>query len=96
MSAADTITVPLAQWEQLLTDIAGVKATLLEIREQNRRTIPDRPMSPAEIATIVGKSEKTVRRWIEKGLLRARKVGGTTLVRPVDLQRFLEGRTGHE
>jgi len=89
METDATITIPRAAFEQLCLDVAELKALLLD---REKRVIPDRPMSPKEVAAIVGKSEKTVRRWIEKRRLKAKKEGGTTLVRPVDLQRFLEGK----
>lgn len=84
-------TVSPEQWLALTTEVAEIKALLTKLAAQQARVIPDRPMSPAEVATIVGKSEKTVRRWIERGRLKAKTEGHTTLVRPVDLQRFLEG-----
>ena len=58
------------------------------------RAIPAHPMSPKEVATVVGKSERTVLRWIECGKLRAKKEGSITLIRPVDLERFLEPKGG--
>lgn len=66
--------------------------TLLRAREG--RAMPAHPMSPKEVATVVGKSERTVLRWIEKGALREKKIGEITLIRPVDLERFLEPKGG--
>ena len=60
------------------------------LADREARTIPDRPMSPAEVAKIVGKSTRTVIRWLDRGKLRAMHEGGIRLIRPVDLQRFLE------
>lgn len=64
--------------EKLLTDREG-------------RTIPDRPMSPREFAKAVGKSAKTVGRWINAGKLKAKREGRVTLITPVNAQRFLKG-----
>lgn len=61
---------------------------MLSAREE--RAIPERPMSPAEVAKIVGKSQRTVLRWLDSGKLRSKHEGKVRLVRPVDLQRFLE------
>ncbi|MEQ1861445.1 MAG: helix-turn-helix domain-containing protein [Chthoniobacteraceae bacterium] len=85
------VALPQPVWEKIVAELAAVR-TLLEAREA--RTIPDRPMSPAEVAKITGRSEKTVRRWIGRGKLRAKHEGRTMLVRPVDLQRFLDGGSG--
>lgn len=87
--AEEMMTLPKSAFEALCADVARLRE-LIEGREA--RAIPDRPMSPREVATIVGKSEKTVRRWIAKRRLAAKTEGHVTLVRPVDLQRFLEGK----
>jgi excisionase family DNA binding protein len=72
---------------EILERLARVEKLLLE---REGRTIPDRPMSPAEVARIVGKSTKTILRRITSGKLRAKRDGDSWLVRPVDLQRYLE------
>lgn len=85
----ETITIPRSEFDALRADVARL-LTLIESRES--RVIPDHPMSVAEVAKIVGKNEKTVRRWIERRKLVAKTEGRTTMIRPVDLQRFLEGK----
>jgi excisionase family DNA binding protein len=55
----------------------------------------DRPKSSAKFYTIeqiaecVEVSTRTVRRWIEKGLLVAHRVGGLIRISEADFQRFL-------
>lgn len=76
MSTNAEIIERLTRIEALLTHSVG-------------RTIPDRPMSLAEVATITGKSVKTVRRWVRRGQLRAKHEGRTWFVLPGHLRRFL-------
>ena len=55
----------------------------------------DRPKSPlrfytiAQIAECVGVSTRTVRRWIEKGLLVAHRISGLVRISDADFQAFL-------
>ncbi len=42
-----------------------------------------------EIASLVRRSERTVRRWIANGTLPSVKIGGTRLVAKTDLHRLL-------
>lgn len=44
-----------------------------------------------EIASLVRRSERTVRRWIANGTLPSVKIGGTRLVAKTDLHRLLSG-----
>jgi excisionase family DNA binding protein len=44
-----------------------------------------------EVATLVRRSERTVRRWIADGTLPSVKIGGTRLVAIAELQRLLSG-----
>jgi excisionase family DNA binding protein len=50
----------------------------------------DRTMSPGQLATIVGVSESTLKRWVDAGLLRAQKTaGGHRRIALVDALAFL-------
>jgi excisionase family DNA binding protein len=50
----------------------------------------ERTMSPAQIATIVGVSESTLKRWVDAGLLRAQKTaGGHRRITLTDVLAFL-------
>ncbi len=48
-------------------------------------------LTTAEVATIARVTELTVWRWVRSGRLPARKVGRRWLIRPGDLQAFIEG-----
>jgi excisionase family DNA binding protein len=56
---------------------------------------PDRPKAPTKFYTInqiadsVEVSTRTVRRWIEKGLLVAHKINGLVRISEADFQAFL-------
>lgn len=52
------------------------------------------PMRLKSVARLVDVSEKTVRRWIQKGLLRSHKLGGSRVVRKRDLRTFLDQQAG--
>lgn len=52
------------------------------------------PMKLKEVAQLVKVSVKTVRRWIQFGLLRSHKLGGARVVRPRDLRTFLDALAG--
>lgn len=54
------------------------------------RALPEHPMTPEEFATVTGKSAKTVRRWIIKGQLRARRDCRPWLITPVNARKFLD------
>lgn len=49
-----------------------------------------------EVATLVRRSERTVRRWITNGTLPSVKIGGTRLVAKIDLHRLLSGESGDD
>jgi excisionase family DNA binding protein len=70
--------------------LAELRALRDEIRAV-RRMMPQAPMSPAEFAAAIGKSKKTVERWIASGKLRVKRTGRVTLIRPVDAERFMDG-----
>lgn len=88
--AEEMITVPRSEFMALRSDVTELLSIM---RQREARQIPDRPMSPQEVATITGKSLDTVLRWIRKGKLQSKKEGRTILIRPVDLQRFLGGKS---
>jgi excisionase family DNA binding protein len=46
-------------------------------------------LSAGDIARVIGKSIRTVRRWIKSGVLRSVKLGGSRLVAASDLERLL-------
>lgn len=52
------------------------------------------PMRLKSVAKLVEVSEKTVRRWIQSGLLRSHKLGGSRVVRKRDLRTFLDQQDG--
>ena len=62
----------------------------------NDAVLPDDilPLSLKTVAQIVDKSDKTVRRWIQRGLLRSHKLGGSRVVRKCDLRSFLDQQAG--
>ncbi|MGY9106705.1 MAG: helix-turn-helix domain-containing protein [Alphaproteobacteria bacterium] len=45
-----------------------------------------------DVATICQVSTKTVRRWIDSGVLRAAKLGMQWRIRPKDLELFVADR----
>ncbi|MCG8602495.1 MAG: helix-turn-helix domain-containing protein [Verrucomicrobiales bacterium] len=47
-----------------------------------------------EVAKILRASEKTVRRRISSGKLKARKEGGRLLISEAEVHRYLEGLNG--
>jgi excisionase family DNA binding protein len=73
---------------QILAELRELKALLTA----PSRAVPEHPMSPAEFAAVVGRSEKTVRRWIHRGKLKARHEGRTLLIMPCNALRFLDPR----
>lgn len=46
-------------------------------------------LSPVEVAHLLGKSVRTVRRWIADGRLPSTRVGGSRLVALADIERVL-------
>lgn len=73
--------------EDVMAELRAIRAELAAAK----RSMPAAPMSPREFAQVIGKSKKTVERWIASGKLRAKRTGKVTLIRPVDAERFLEG-----
>jgi len=65
------------------------------VRKKVERMQTDRPKSPTKFYTIeqiaqcVGASTRTVRRWIEKGLLVVHRINGLVWISDVDSQVFL-------
>jgi excisionase family DNA binding protein len=61
----------------------------------------DRPKSPTKFYTIeqvaecVDASTRTVRRWIEKGLLVAHRINGLVRISEADFQAFLAAHREH-
>jgi excisionase family DNA binding protein len=61
----------------------------------------DRPKSPTrfytieQIAECVDASTRTVRRWIEKGLLVAHRINGLVRISDADFQAFLAAHRDH-
>lgn len=54
----------------------------------------DLPMRLKTVAIKTDVSVKTVRRWIDRGLLRSHKLGGSRVVRRRDLRSFLDQQAG--
>lgn len=52
------------------------------------------PLRLKTVAQMTEVCEKTVRRWIERGLLRSFKLGGMRVVRKGDLRAFLDQQAG--
>ncbi len=52
------------------------------------------PLRLKTVAQLTEVSEKTVRRWIDRGLLRSHKLGGARVVRRRDLRTFLDQQAG--
>ena len=52
------------------------------------------PLRLKTVAQLLEVSEKTVRRYIESGLLRGGKLGGACVVRRCDLRSFLDQQLG--
>ena len=52
------------------------------------------PIRLKTVALLTEVSEKTVRRWIQSGLLRSHKLGGARVVRRWDLRSFLDQQAG--
>ena len=50
---------------------------------------PGEYLSAKEVASLVGVSLRTVRRWIAEGTLPAARVGGVVRIRRRDLERVL-------
>jgi excisionase family DNA binding protein len=48
-----------------------------------------------QVADCVGASERTVRRWIEDGLLIAHALGGLVRISEADFQAFLAAHRSH-
>jgi excisionase family DNA binding protein len=46
-------------------------------------------LGAAEIAQLLGRSERTVRRWISKKVLRSVKIGGSRFVARSELEQLL-------
>lgn len=46
-----------------------------------------------DVMTRLHKGEATVKRWIQKGLLKKTKAGDSTLISESDLQKFLKEST---
>ena len=47
--------------------------------------------SAAEVAASVRRSERTIQRWIARGLLRARRIAGRVVVERAEVERLLHG-----
>ena len=52
------------------------------------------PLRLKTVAQLVDVSEKTVRRWIQRGILSSYKLGGARVVRKRDLRAFLDQQSG--
>ena len=76
---------------QILERLARIEEMLHRHEAETARKLPDRPMAPAEFARAIGKSVRTVMRWIDSGKLSARREGRVTLIAPANAQRFLSG-----
>jgi len=55
----------------------------------DKPTTPTKFYTIGQIADCVGASTRSVRRWIEKGLLVAHRVGGLVRIAEADFQAFL-------
>lgn len=87
-------------WARSLSSIAGLikrkrirgewPSRIVQIEDQDSLTIYD-------LSVGLGVSEWTLHRWIKKGLLRAKRLGGDGLfsVRCADLCKFLKENTAH-
>jgi len=50
----------------------------------------DQLLKPEDIAQWMNVSRRTVKRWVQRGQLRAYKIGNVTRIRPDDFVRFLQ------
>lgn len=46
-------------------------------------------LTPADVAVLLGLSERTIKRYISDGTIPAKKLGGRWIIRRVDLDRVL-------
>lgn len=49
-----------------------------------------RLMPLSEVASLLNRSPRSVRRWIASGLLPGHRIGGQLMVKPEDLAAFIE------
>lgn len=59
---------------------------------QNSSLTPEKLLTIPDAAELLRVSIKTIRRWIERGDLRAAKLGMQWRIRPQDLQNFVRDR----
>jgi excisionase family DNA binding protein len=60
-----------------------------EVRNRRRRDDPIKCIKIAKVAERLSVSTRTVRRWIDDGLLIAHKIRGVVLIAEDDLRAFL-------
>lgn len=58
----------------------------------NGTRVPRYGLQVREVAVSIGTSDKTVRRLIQRGELPSFSIGSRRLVRPIDLERFIDGQ----
>lgn len=64
--------------------------------QSTMQVLPDEilPLRIKDVAQLTSVCEKTVRRWIDRKLLRSFKLGGMRAVRKGDLRAFLDQQAG--
>ena len=50
-------------------------------------------LTPQEVAALLGKNERTVRNWLNSGLLPGHQIHGRWIIDPGVLSVWLEGKT---
>src|ERR1700730_17123271 len=74
---------------------AGGNAGFSLKANRTARKKPQSLLTVAEAAEILNMSEKTVRRFIERRLLRASKIGGLVRIVPADLEDLIRDHRSH-
>jgi excisionase family DNA binding protein len=55
-------------------------------------TTPEPPLTTEEFAAQVRRDPQSVRRWVKKGTIIGRNVGGRVLIPRAELERFASGK----
>lgn len=87
-----TITAPehlIDSIAQKIIEITGLDKKVLNIANDN---LIDRTYTVNEVAEITGKGANTIRRHIDSGLLKAKKVGKPFIITQTNLDNYVKGQ----
>lgn len=86
------ITVPLAEWQQIKTDLSNISKHLLDIKNKGQKEF----LTPKEAMEVLKCSRNTLQSYIAKGFFNVTKMKSEkyskVIIKRADIEYFIESK----